>query len=47
MSFQEEMHQALRELQAKLKNGGHLEQKEMQLLFLTSMIEEEGSNGTK
>ncbi len=41
MSIKEEIHLALAEVQKKFSTQAELEQKELELLFLTSLIEEE------
>ncbi|MEX0798108.1 MAG: hypothetical protein WD025_01610 [Bacteriovoracaceae bacterium] len=47
MSIQEEIHKAMRELQAKSSRNQPLDQDDMRLLFLTSLIEEEADHVEK
>jgi hypothetical protein len=42
MSIQEEIHKALGDIQRKVSEGKSLSDKELETLFLTSLIEEEG-----
>lgn len=42
MSIQEEIHRALTEIQTKSQEGKELSAAELETLFLTSLIEEEG-----
>lgn len=42
MSIQEEIHITLKEIQKKLADGHNLSETELETLFLTSLIEEEG-----
>lgn len=44
MSIQEEIHKAMQELQKKSNKGQRLEENDLSLLLLTSLIEEEGNN---
>jgi hypothetical protein len=41
VSIQEEIHKALSEVQKKVSQGSELNEQELQVLFLTSLIEEE------
>ena len=41
MGIQEEIHKALNEIQTKISQGSELSETDMQILFLTSLIEEE------
>lgn len=43
MTIQEEIHNALNEIQRKVSNGQDLSESEMQILFLSSLIEEEST----
>ena len=45
MSIQEEIHFSLNEIQKKISEGKNLSEKDVETLFLTSLIEEEGENG--
>ena len=47
MSIQEEIHKAMGELQKKANKGQTLNQEDMALLLLTSLLEEEGAYGKK
>ena len=40
-SIQQEIHQALEEIQTKLESHGELSANELEMLFLSSLIEEE------
>ena len=42
MSINEEIHNAIGEIQKKLSEGKNLSEKDSEILFLTSLIEEEG-----
>lgn len=42
MSIQEEIHKALAEIQQKVNKNEELSVSEMEMLFLSSLIEEEG-----
>lgn len=42
MSIQEEIHTTLKEIQKKVSEGNELSEKEVSILFLTSLIEDEG-----
>lgn len=44
MSIQDEIHKALRDIQEKVRSNKKLSPEEMELLFLSSLIEEEGKN---
>jgi hypothetical protein len=41
VSIQEEIHKALNDIKQKLAQNNELSEKDMQILFLTSLIEEE------
>lgn len=41
MSVQEEIHKALRDIQKKVNEGLELNESELEMLFLSSLIEEE------
>lgn len=47
MSVQEEIHKAMQELQKKTAKGNKLDENDMSLLLLTSLIEEEGQHAVK
>ncbi len=42
MSIQEEIHTALNEIQKKVSSGQEMTIEELEVLFVTSLIEEEG-----
>jgi hypothetical protein len=42
VNIQEEIHQALSDIQKKVAAGNNLDQAELEILFLSSLIEEEG-----
>lgn len=42
MNIQEEVHTALKEVEKMISEGKELSEKEISILFLTSLIEEEG-----
>tara|TARA_Y100000768_G_scaffold389014_1_gene390274 strand:+ start:12668 stop:12799 length:132 start_codon:yes stop_codon:yes gene_type:complete len=42
MNIQEEIHKALNDIQKKLEHDSNLNAKDMEVLLLTSLIEEEG-----
>ncbi len=44
MSIQEEIHQAMQEIQQKINQNKTLSEHDMELLLLTSLIEEEGQS---
>lgn len=41
MTLQEEIHKALRDIQTKVNDGNELSDNELEMLFLSSLIEEE------
>lgn len=47
MKIQEEVHQAMQELQKKINKGARLESADLSLLLLTSLMEEEGQHGNE
>lgn len=44
MSIQEEIHKAMQDLEARIKDKQSLSTQDLSLLLLTSLIEEEGPN---